>query len=131
MWHGLMTRWDADGAFGLAGGCTAVVGAALVAAWMFTPGETVARLVVMALAAAAVTALTRDWRASTGAAGLAVLIFVGFLSGRAGVLTGDAAGWAEAAAIPAAALAGFARRIRRPRPRTVTEPRRRLVLRVR
>jgi hypothetical protein len=110
-----MTRWDADGAFGLFGGCAAIVGAAFAAAVMFSPGETVARLVVMSLAMAGVTALTRDWRASAGAAVLAVLVFVGFLVDRAGVLTGDPGAWVFAAVIPVAALAGWSRRLRWPR----------------
>jgi len=83
---------------------------------MFSPGETVARLVVMSLATVGVTALSRDWRAGAGGAALAVLIFVGFLVNRDGVLTGSASGWAEAAVIPVAALGGFARRIRWPHP---------------
>jgi hypothetical protein len=113
-----MTRWDADGAFGLVSGCAAVVGAAFVAAWMFSPGETVARLVVTSLAVGGVTALTRDWRAGAGVTALAVLIFVGFLVNRDGVLTGSVSGWAEAAVIPVAALGGFARRVRWPHPRS-------------
>jgi hypothetical protein len=124
-----MTRWDADGAFGLVTGCTAVVGAAFLAAVMFRPAETVPRLVVMALAAGAVTALTRDWRAAAGATGLAVLVFVGFLVNRDGVLTGAATGWEEAAVIPAAALAGFARALRDRHPITLEGPTRHLRVR--
>jgi hypothetical protein len=110
-----MSRWNADGSFGLLAGCAAVVGAAFVAALMFTPTESIARLVVMAAAVLGVTAATRDWRAAAGAAALAVLVFVGFLVNRDGVLTGNEHAWADASVLPAAALAGWTRRLPRPK----------------
>jgi hypothetical protein len=102
------------GAFGLAGGCTAVVVAALVTAAVVAPGHEFVRAVLMAVAVGAVAAVLVDRRASAGAAVVAALIFVGFLAHRDGVLTGDASAWPYAIMIGLGVLPGrIERRLRR------------------
>ena len=68
-----MQRPD-EAAFGLAGGCVAMVGAGFAAAGIDGFG---ARLAVMALAALVAAAVLADWRACAGVTAAAALIFVG------------------------------------------------------
>jgi hypothetical protein len=97
-------------AFGLAGGCVGMIGAAFVSAAMFSSGDGGARLLVMALAAGAVAAIVRDWRACLGVTVFAALVYVGFLAGRDGQLTVHGSAWAHALLIFLAALLGRCRR---------------------
>jgi len=110
-----MAQWDADGALGLAGGCTAMVVAGFVAAASFGPRELDGRAVVMALAAGVIAAVVSDRRASVAVTALTTLVFLGFLAGHAGDLTSGAAAWPYALTIPlAAVIGGGLRRPRRP-----------------
>jgi hypothetical protein len=97
-------------AFGLAGGCVGMIGAAFVSAALFPAGDGIARLLVMALAAGVVAAIVRDWRACLGATVFAALVYVGFLTGRDGVLTPHGSAWAYTLLIFLAALLGRGQR---------------------
>jgi len=101
-------------AFGLAGGCVGVIGAAFVSAAAFPAVDSGARLLVMALAAGLIAAIVRDWRACAGVTVFAALVYVGFLAGRDGVLTVHGSTWSATLLIVAAAVLGRAqRRMRR------------------
>jgi hypothetical protein len=95
-----------EAAFGLAGGCVAVIGAGFVAAGVFAPAEDGPRLVVMALTAGVLGAVLADWRACLGVTTFAVLVFVGFLAGRDGDLLTHGPAWSYAVLIGLAALLG-------------------------
>jgi hypothetical protein len=99
---------NAAAGFELAAGCVAVVGAAFTAAAVFGPAQWSARVLLMAVAAGLVAAVVKDWRASAGVALIAALLFVGFLTHRAGRLTGDPAPWPDTLVIGLAALLGRA-----------------------
>ena len=97
-------------AFGLAGGCVGVIGAAFAGAALFPVADPGARLLVMALAAGVVAAIVRDWRASLGVTVFAALVYVGFLDGRDGELTVHGSAWAYTLLIFLAALLGRGQR---------------------
>lgn len=97
-------------AFGLAGGCVGVIGAAFVGAALFPAGDSGARMLVMALAAGVVAAIVRDWRACLGVTVFAALVYVGFLAGRDGELTVHGSAWAYTLLIGLAALLGRGQR---------------------
>ena len=97
-------------AFGLAGGCVGVIGAAFAGAALFPAGDGGARLLVMALAAGVVAATVRDWRACAGVTVFAALVYVGFLTGRDGVLTVHGSAWSYTLLIGLAALLGRGQR---------------------
>jgi len=97
-------------AFGLAGGCVGMIGAAFAGAALFPAGDGGARLLVMALAAGVVAAIVRDWRAGLGVTVFAALVYVGFLAGRDGQLTVHGSAWADTLFIFLAALLGRCRR---------------------
>lgn len=103
-----MARNDSGWAFGLAGGCVAVIGAGFLAA-AITSGD-VGRLVVLAIAVGVIAARTVDWRACLGSTAFAALVYVGFLAGHQGVLTGDAPAWEATLLIGFAALLGRGQR---------------------
>ncbi|NMO54957.1 hypothetical protein HH310_27710 [Actinoplanes sp. TBRC 11911] len=103
-----MARNDSGWAFGLAGGCVAVIGAAFLAAAVSTDMH--GRLIVLALAAGVIAARTVDWRACLGSTAFAALVYVGFLAGHQGVLTGDEPAWAYTLVIGFAALLGRGQR---------------------
>jgi hypothetical protein len=100
-------------AFGLAGGCAAVVVAALAAAAFVPYGHAGARALVMAVTVGVLAATLSDWRACAGVALAAALIFVGFLVHRDGVLTGGTSAWPYTIMIGLAALLGRGERWRR------------------
>jgi hypothetical protein len=103
-----------DGAFGLAGGCTAVVLAAFATAALVSPDHFFVRAVVTAAAVGVVAAALTDWRACAGVAVFAALLYMGFLVHRDGVLTGDPTAWPYTIMIGLAALLGRGeRRMRR------------------
>jgi hypothetical protein len=64
----------------------------------------------MALAAGVVAAIVRDWRACLGVTVFAALVYVGFLTGRDGVLTVHGSAWADTLLIGLAALLGRGQR---------------------
>jgi hypothetical protein len=103
-----MARNDSGWAFGLAGGCVAVIGAAFLAAAVTTDMR--GRLLVLALAAGVIAARTVDWRACLGSTAFAALVYVGFLAGHQGTLTGDAPAWAYTLVIGLAVLLGRGQR---------------------
>ena len=106
-----MARSDGgEMAFGLAGGCVAVVAAALATAALFAPSEQGARLLAMAATAGVLAAVLDDWRACLGVTLIAALIFVGFLAGHAGDLTSDRSAWPYTLVIGLAALLGRGQR---------------------
>ncbi|GAB2959205.1 hypothetical protein GCM10027280_54900 [Micromonospora polyrhachis] len=96
---------------GLAGGCMIVVVAAIIAAAVF-PGDAIpGRLLIVAVVVGGYAAVVPDLRATIGVAGVAALVFTGFLANRYGELTtrdGDV--WWYAALIGFAALLGRAQR---------------------
>jgi hypothetical protein len=101
---------SATAAFGLAGGCAAVVVTALAAAAFIAPDQMGARSLVMAVAVGVLAAVLTDWRACAGVAVVAAVIFVGFLAHRDGVLTGDTSAWSYTIMIGIAAVLGRGRR---------------------
>jgi hypothetical protein len=103
-------EWGLGAAFDLVIGWAGVVLAAFTAAILFRPAEPVERAVVMAVGAAVLAAVMRDWRATAGITVLAALVFVGFLAHQAGELTGDPAPWRYTLIIGAAAVLGRAGR---------------------
>jgi hypothetical protein len=103
-----MARNDSGWAFGLAGGCVAVIAAGFLATAATTDGR--GRLLVMAGTAGVIAARTVDWRAWLGSTAFAALVYVGFLTGHEGVLTGDGHAWAYAMVIGLAALFGRGQR---------------------
>lgn len=106
-------RGGEEMAFGLAGGCVAVVAAALATAALFTPSEQAARLLAMSAAVGVLAAVLADWRACLGVTVVAALIFMGFLAGHAGDLTSDRSAWPYTLLIGLAALLGrVLRRVR-------------------
>ncbi len=100
-----MARRETEAAFGVTGGCVAVVGAAFVAA-VFGPRETTVRLLVMAVTVAALAAVLADWRACLAVTGLTALIYVGFLAGRDGDLLIHGTAWPDTSLIGLAAVLG-------------------------
>jgi hypothetical protein len=92
-----MVRDDADGSvnatFELVAGTAAVVVAGFAAVALFPAPGAAGRLVVLAVAVGLVAAVCTDWRAAAGVAAVAALVFVGFLTHRYGVLTGDPTPW--------------------------------------
>ncbi len=101
-------RSTEGGPFELAAGCGAVVVGAFVAAVAFGPAEHVDRAAVMAITVAGLAVVLRDWRTSAGVTVLGALVFVGFLTHQAGVLTGDPAPWRYTLILGFAALLGRA-----------------------
>lgn len=97
-------------AFGLAGGCAAVIVAALIAAVLIEPGSEGGRLLMMAVTAGVLARFVEDWRASVGVTVAAALIYVGFLANTGGDLTADATAWPYTVAIAFAALLGRGQR---------------------
>jgi hypothetical protein len=95
-----------NAAFELVAGTAAVIVAGFVAAELFPGAEPAGRVVVMALAVGLFAALTTDRRASAGVAVIAALVFVGFLTHKYAVLTGDPAPWPFTPLIGLAALLG-------------------------
>jgi hypothetical protein len=73
----------------LAGGAVTVVAAALAAAAVTPAHATGARLLVVAIAVCGYSSAVRDAQASFAVAGLAYLLFTGFLLNRYGDLTWD------------------------------------------
>ncbi|GAB3144525.1 hypothetical protein GCM10027290_23060 [Micromonospora sonneratiae] len=95
----------------LAGGCTTIVVAAIVAATVFPADAVPGRLLVVAVAVGGYAAVVPDVRATIGVAGFAILLFTGFLANRYGELTmrdGDV--WWYALLIGFAAFLGLAQR---------------------
>lgn len=106
-----MRNSDIDGvAFGLAGGCVAVIGAAFVSAAAFPAAELGPRLLLMALAAGVLAAIVADWRACLGVTVFAALVYVGFLAGRDGDLIAHASVWSSTLLIGLAAALGRGQR---------------------
>jgi hypothetical protein len=103
-----MARNDSGWAFGLAGGCVAVIAAGFLAAAATT--DVRGRLLVMAITAAVIAARTVDWQAWLGSTGFAALVYVAFLTGHDGVLTGDGRAWAYTLIIGLAVLIGRGQR---------------------
>jgi hypothetical protein len=110
MRSGVDDEWGTGAAFDLAVGWAGVVVAAFTAAILFGPAEQVDRAVVMAIGAAVLAAVLRDWRSTAGITVLAALVFVGFLAHQAGQLTGDPAPWRYTLIIGVAAMVGRAGR---------------------
>jgi hypothetical protein len=106
MRSGIDEQWGPGAALDLAVGWAGVVVAAFTAAILFGPADLVARAVVMAIGAAVLAAVLRDWRSAAGITVLAALVFVGFLAHRAGQLTGDPAPWRYTLVIGVAAVLG-------------------------
>jgi hypothetical protein len=92
--------------FELAAGTAVVVVAGFVAAVMVPATEPAGRVAVMAVAVGVIAAACTDWRAGAGSAVTATLVFVGFLTHRYGVLTGDPAPWSFTPTIVLATLLG-------------------------
>ena len=90
-------RDDEDGTvnatFELVAGTAAVVVAGFAAVALLPAPGPFGRLAVLAVAVGLVAAVATDWRAAAGVAAVAALVFVGFLTHRYGVLTGDPAPW--------------------------------------
>ena len=103
-----MGRERADGCTGFRGaaGAVVVVGAALVAAGVFTPDERPGRVLVMAGVVGAYAAVVADLRAVAAVAALGAAVFVGFLAHRYGELTGPGDAWSQAVPIGFAAVLG-------------------------
>ena len=103
-----MGRERADGCTGfrVAAGAVVVVGAALVAAGVFTPDERPGRVLVMAGVVGAYAAVVADLRAVAAVAALGAAVFVGFLAHRYGELTGSGDAWSQAVPIGFAAVLG-------------------------
>jgi hypothetical protein len=103
-------RDDEDGqvnaTFELVAGTAAVIVSGFVAAALFPGAEPAGRVVVMAVAVGLFAALTTDWRAGAGVAVIAALVFVGFLTHKYAVLTGDPTPWSFTPLIGLAALLG-------------------------
>jgi hypothetical protein len=110
MRSGVDDEWGLGTAFDLVTGWAGVVVAAFTAAILFRPAEQADRAVVMAIGAAVLAAMMRDWRATAGITVLAALVFVGFLAHQAGELTGDPAPWRYTLIIGVAAIFGRAGR---------------------
>lgn len=94
--------WDTE--FAIAAGFAAAVAGSALAAWRFPPDAPGARLIVLAVAVAAGTALTRSARACLPAAVIAWLFCDGFLIDHYGELRWH--GWGDAVRL--AVLAGAA-----------------------
>jgi hypothetical protein len=120
MRSGVDEEWGLSAAFDPMVGWAGVIVAAFTAAILFRPAEQVDRALVMAIGAAVLAAVLRDWRVTAGITVLAALVFVGFLAHRAGELTGDPAPWRYTLFIGAAAIAGRSgRAVRVPAVRTI------------
>ncbi|MEU1835886.1 hypothetical protein [Micromonospora chersina] len=90
----------------VAGGAALVVGAALVAAAVFTPGELPGRVLLIAGVVGAYAAVVADLRAVAAVSALGAATFVGFLAHRYGELTGPGHAWSHAVLIGFAAVLG-------------------------
>jgi hypothetical protein len=103
-------RDDEDGTvnttFELVAGTVAVVVAGFVAVALFPAPGLAGRLVVTAITVGLFAAMATDWRAAAGVAVLAALVFVGFLTHRYGVLTGDPMPWSVTPLLGFAMLLG-------------------------
>ncbi|MET7831416.1 hypothetical protein [Micromonospora sediminicola] len=97
---------DQETGIRVAGGAALVVGAALVAAAVFTPGELPGRVLLIAGAVGAYAAVVADLRAVAAVTALGAATFVGFLANRYGELTGSGAAWSHAVLIGFAAVLG-------------------------
>ncbi|MGK5738041.1 hypothetical protein [Micromonospora sp. URMC 103] len=99
---------------GVATGAVLVVGATLLAAALFPPGDLPARVTVVAIGVGGYAALVPGLRALAGVTLLAVGCFVGFLVNRFGELTGASGeAWAYTPALVFAGALGAAyRRLR-------------------
>lgn len=90
-------RDDEDGSvnatFELVAGTAAVVVAGFAAVALLPAPGPAGRIVVMAIVVGLVAAVCTDWCAAAGVAAVAALVFVGFLTHRYGVLTGDPTPW--------------------------------------
>jgi hypothetical protein len=90
----------------VAGTAAAVVVAGFAAAALFPAPGPAGRVVVMAVAVGLCAAVATDWRAAAGVAVLAALVFVGFLTHRYGVLTGDPSPWSRTPLLGLATVLG-------------------------
>jgi hypothetical protein len=103
-------RDDEDGrvnaTFELVAGTVAVIVAGFVAAGLFPAAEPAGRVVVLVLAVGLFAAVCTDWRSAAGVAIAAALVFVGFLTHRDAVLTGDQTPWLCTPLFGLAALLG-------------------------
>ena len=104
--------WTDEAGIGLAGGSVVVAGTALATAGLVAPGDLGGRVAAMAVIVAVLAAVLRDARACLGVTVVAVLIFVGFLAHRYGVLTGGSA-WPYTIPIVLAAALGRGQRMLR------------------
>lgn len=95
-------------------GWAGMLGAAGLAAALFSPAELPGRLLVVAVAAGVFAAVVADLRAVAAVTGLAMATFVGFLANRFGDLTGDADAWWYATLIGFASALGAGYRRMRP-----------------
>ncbi|RLP94554.1 hypothetical protein EAD89_03790 [Micromonospora sp. BL4] len=90
----------------VAAGWALMIGAALLAAGLFSPAELPARTLLMCVAAGAYAAVVTDLRAVVAVTGLGMATFVGFLAHRFGDLTGGGDAWSYAVVIAFAATLG-------------------------
>ncbi|ATO15252.1 hypothetical protein CO540_16575 [Micromonospora sp. WMMA2032] len=90
----------------MAGGAALVVGAALVAAAVFAPGELPGRVLLIAGVVGGYAAVVADLRAVAAVTALGAATFVGFLANRYGELTGAGDAWSHAVLIGFAAVLG-------------------------
>src|SRR5689334_8651121 len=100
-----MAGRDGETAFGVAGGCVAVIAAAFVAA-AFAPRDTAVRLLVVAVTVGVAAAVLNDWRACLAVTGFAMLVYVGFLADRDGDLLAHGTAWPDTLLIGLAAGLG-------------------------
>ncbi|GAB3844336.1 hypothetical protein ACFPIJ_51790 [Dactylosporangium cerinum] len=91
----------------VAGGCAAVVGAAVAAAALFPDGDPPGRVLVLAVAVGIYAAKVRDPWAILSVTGIAMLTFIGFLVNDFGELTLRNDTWPYLLPIGFAALLGW------------------------
>ncbi|GAA2512763.1 hypothetical protein [Winogradskya humida] len=96
--------------FELAATMVAVVAAGFAAAWLFSGAESFARALVMAGATAVLATWVADRRVCVTVVVVSALVYVGFLTHRYAVLTGDPEPWSYTPLIAFAALLGRGRR---------------------
>ncbi|WP_433116330.1 hypothetical protein [Micromonospora sp. CA-246542] len=82
------------------------VGATLVAAGLFTPGELPGRALLIAVVVGAYAGMVADLRAVVAVTALGAATFVGFLAHRYGELTGPGDSWSYTVLIGFAAVLG-------------------------
>ncbi|WP_249998354.1 hypothetical protein [Actinoplanes sp. M2I2] len=110
--------------FGTAGGCVAVVVAALGAAALTGPQELATRLLILAVTAGVLARFLADWRAGAAVTVFAALTFVGFLAHQQGDLVSDVSPWPYTVLIGFAAVLGRGQRWMHEPPRAAGLPRR-------